>query len=333
MNNEYPLIKILAIDDDIVDQKILERSLKKSNLRYELDIANNVELAAVYMDSKAYDCLLIDYMLPGTNGIEFLENLNRQTPDYQYALIMLTGEGTETVAVGAMKAGAHDYLVKNDLDRKKLEVTIFNAVNTIRMKRELHKANERLAELAFHDSLTGLVNRHVFEDRLKQQIELSRRENRKFFIAIMDLNGFKGINDSYGHQAGDHILQIISERMASCVREADTLARYGGDEFALLMNINPLSSHGIAHSAKVIASKIQNVVCQPIKYEDEYHTVGISIGFSLFGLHGTVSESLLKYADKAMYESKNNSLDYYIDLSMVQNEDEEDIKINEISLT
>lgn len=315
-------IRILAIDDDVVDQKVLERALKKSNLSYDLDISSNVEMANEYMITKSYDCILVDYMLPGTNGLEFMEDLKSKNLKYEYALIMLTGEGTETVAVSAMKAGAHDYLIKNNLDGKILEITIFNAVNNIKMKRELQKAKEQLEELAFYDSLTGLVNRHVFEDRLMQQIELGKREERNFFVAIMDLNGFKGINDNFGHQAGDLILKIISERMISCVREADTLARYGGDEFALIMSINPHSETGFQRAAAVIAAKIQNVVCQPIKYKDEYLTVGISIGFSLYGLHGTDKVTLLKSADEAMYVSKKNCIDFYIETDGLQDNEE-----------
>lgn len=326
MSDNNTIIKILAIDDDVVDQKVLKRALKKSSLRYDLDIACNVEMANEYMLTMPYDCILVDYMLPGTNGLEFMESLKSKNLKHEYALIMLTGEGTESVAVSAMKAGAHDYLIKNDLDVKILEITIFNAVNNIKMKRELQKAKEQLEELAFYDSLTGLVNRHVFEDRLMQQIELGKREERNFLVAIMDLNGFKGINDNFGHQAGDLILKIISERMVSCVREADTVARYGGDEFALIMSINPHSETGFQRAAAVIAGKIQNVICQPIKYKDEYLTVGISIGFSLYGLHGTDKVTLLKTADEAMYISKKDCIDFYIETDGLQDNDEPTIE-------
>jgi diguanylate cyclase (GGDEF)-like protein/PAS domain S-box-containing protein len=159
---------------------------------------------------------------------------------------------------------------------------------------------ECLDHLAHYDKLTSLPNRALFFDRLNQAIAVSHREGQCFALLFLDLDGFKQVNDSCGHEAGDRVLQVTAERMAGCTRETDTVARMGGDEFiAILTNL--------AHpeDAGLVAEKILAEVGRPIELSRGGSCmVGCSIGISLYPQHSTDPAQLVSAADSAMYEVK-----------------------------
>lgn len=160
-----------------------------------------------------------------------------------------------------------------------------------------HRLEERLRYLAGHDMLTGLCNRIRFEDRLQHAIARARRENRCFALLFLDLDGFKEINDTYGHHKGDEVLTIIGKRLAGALRESDTTARMGGDEFAALLegDVTIAGASGVAE--KVIAA-----IDTPLPGLSL--TVSASVGLALYPQDGTDADTLLRCADQAMYRAK-----------------------------
>ncbi|MDG4554406.1 MAG: diguanylate cyclase [Candidatus Competibacter sp.] len=157
----------------------------------------------------------------------------------------------------------------------------------------------RLEHLAFHDRLTGLPNRALLLDRLERILLIATRQHTRFAIAFVDLDRFKPINDSVGHEAGDAVLREIANRLCRCVRESDTVARYGGDEFVLLL---PDQRH--PEGWRRIADTVLNAVSQPIHWQDAVFQVGASIGFAVFPRDGGDTQLLLDAADAAMYRAK-----------------------------
>ena len=157
----------------------------------------------------------------------------------------------------------------------------------------------RLNYLAFSDGLTGLPNRMLFVDRLRQSLGASRRSGVGFALLALDLDGFKAINDSYGHEAGDQVLRVAAEMLRSCCREVDTAARIGGDEFALILP-------GISEpdEAARVANRLIVEVGEPIAIDGDSCSVGASVGIALYPRHGRDIETLVRAADAAMYESK-----------------------------
>lgn len=161
------------------------------------------------------------------------------------------------------------------------------------------KAQEQLYFMAHHDQLTGLPNRLFFADRQRQAQALAKREKHMCGILYLDLDRFKIINDTLGHATGDVLLQEIARRLRSCVREVDTVARIGGDEFSIvLVNLNdPVD-------AEQVAGKILKALARPVQAEEHELFITTSIGISLFPLHADDPEALLKKADAAMYQAK-----------------------------
>lgn len=164
---------------------------------------------------------------------------------------------------------------------------------------EKKREQSRFEYLAYHDSLTGLPNRILFNERLSAAIALAQRHNHPLGVLFLDLDGFKQINDTLGHGIGDLLLQQVAQRLARCVRESDAVARLGGDEFVILLN--ELSNE---HSAEDVTRKILRLLHLPFILSGQKIRVGLSIGIALFPDHGADGMALLEKADSAMYQAK-----------------------------
>jgi len=161
-----------------------------------------------------------------------------------------------------------------------------------------------LNALAFTDALTGLPNRARIVDRLRDAIVEARSSNSGLAVFMADLDGLKRVNDSYGHQAGDVVLQVLAQRFQGCMREHDMLARLGGDEFCVVLpRIRKRSQ------AETIAARLVEVALQPISINDQEVRVGVSVGIALFPGHGCTGDALIAAADAALYEAKRGGRD------------------------
>jgi len=165
---------------------------------------------------------------------------------------------------------------------------------------ERKKIEEQLLHLSYHDSLTGLPNRILFNDRLKQAIAAAKRNKEQILSTLfMDLDGFKQVNDTFGHAMGDVLLKKVANRIRGCLRESDTAARMGGDEFVVL-----LPTINTQHDAMVVAEKIRQANCQPIELDGHRLSISASIGIAVYPENGSEEEVLLNNADAAMYHAK-----------------------------
>ncbi len=165
--------------------------------------------------------------------------------------------------------------------------------------RELDESRQALRHLAQHDALTGLPNRTLFDDRLQQALSHARRNQTKVGLLFVDLDGFKSINDTYGHQVGDRVLTTVSQRMHACVRSADTVGRLGGDEFVVL-----LTEIDKAEDALFVAEKIRAALEQPMQFDARWLSISSSIGVAICPDHGNDERTLSWSADAAMYVAK-----------------------------
>lgn len=170
----------------------------------------------------------------------------------------------------------------------------------------LKQTNEQITHLAYHDSLTSLPNRILFFDRLNQAITRARRDKVSAAVLFIDIDGFKIINDALGHDAGDTLLREVAKRTLACVRESDTVARMGGDEFTVVLN-NVLTPQG----KECVAQKIVDAISLPYLINGKNCSVTVSIGIALYPNHGETAEQLVKIADAAMYLAKHSGKNCY----------------------
>ena len=178
---------------------------------------------------------------------------------------------------------------------------------------EREQSAEQLRHLADHDTLTGLPNLRVGRDRLTQAVVSGKRQKSRFALLFIDLDGFKVINDSFGHEAGDAVLKIVAQRISQTLRGMDTVARVGGDEFFVILS--PVESK---EAVAIVAQKVIDAVSLPIHYGEEDAFVGASVGIALFPDDAVQAGELTQLADKAMYKVKNegkNNFCFYGDLS------------------
>jgi diguanylate cyclase (GGDEF)-like protein len=162
------------------------------------------------------------------------------------------------------------------------------------------RAELRLAHLALHDALTGLPNRTLFLDRLQHALDRAGRTGRQVAVLFVDLDRFKGVNDALGHEAGDSLLQQVAQRLQSCVRSSDTLARLAGDEFTVL-----LEDVAGVHEAQAVAERIQAALQEPFLVAGQQLAVTASVGVALSGPETRQAEELLRRSDAAMYRAKS----------------------------
>ncbi|PKN23377.1 MAG: hypothetical protein CVU68_01120 [Deltaproteobacteria bacterium HGW-Deltaproteobacteria-3] len=218
---------------------------------------------------------------------------------------------TRLVAVPAMFN--HDFLgiisvanSPNTYEKRDLD-TLEHFASLFALAAQKKQAQDHIAHLAHHDPLTGLINRHIFPDRLAQAMILSQRHRKKIALLYVDLDKFKQINDAHGHLAGDAVLIEVATRLRTLLRESDTVARMGGDEFVVILH-DITSKTAVQH----VATKIITSLADPIPFHDLRLTITASVGISIYPDDDKQIDALLHKADKAMYLAKKSSTTSYI---------------------
>jgi diguanylate cyclase (GGDEF)-like protein len=237
------------------------------------------------------------------DGFQVMEGLKEIETDGYLSVLAVTAEPAHKLR--ALRSGAKDFVSK-PLDLAEVLMRVHNLLEV----RLLHEAacnySKMLEALALNDPLTGLANRRLLADRMAMALVHARRNKSAMAVVYLDLDGFKKINDTLGHGAGDILLKMVAERLVATVREEDTVARLGGDEFMLaLWHIN-----GTDYAATAAARAIE-AVSQPYTIEGNSVSITTSAGVSIFPDHGEDAEALMKSADCALYEAKNAGKNSY----------------------
>ena len=192
-------------------------------------------------------------------------------------------------------------VIRDITERKRIEEDLKKtAAELMRSNEELQLSGNQLRHLAYHDNLTGLPNRKQFYERLKECLEDASSNNKLVALLFLDLDGFKQVNDTLGHDTGDKLLKIVAQRLKGCLRGSDTVSRLGGDEFTVI-----LPTIRKKEDAAVVAEKILAALAQPYTVEEHNIEVTVSIGISIYPIHGDSVENLIKQADLAMYAAKD----------------------------
>jgi diguanylate cyclase (GGDEF)-like protein len=292
--------RVLLIEDNPGDVRLIREMLSEGeDGLFDLDCVGRLSQGLEYLSSQAAGVVLLDLSLPDSYGFDTFLKVYAHSP--KVPIIVLTGNDDQTVALSAVKTGAQDYLVKGKLDRELL-------LRSMQYSIERKRYQEQLEYQANYDALTGLPNRNLLHDRLRQSV-YAQRFVRSIGVVFLDIDHFKFVNDSLGHNTGDKLLQKVAERLLESVRDGDTVARLGGDEFILILN-DQTGQEVIYRAMQRIISNIT----EPVEIDGQELLVTASAGISLYPQDGPDVETLLKNADAAMYRAKEkgrNNFQFY----------------------
>ena len=284
-------VRILLVEDNPADERLIRLALAEDPYRtFEVTSASTLDGALEIAQTLPLDAILLDLHLPDSSGTANVKTLALAVP--RTPILVITGLDEDAVAIQVCEHGAQGYIVKGSSEPLALSRAIRCA-----MARKRFEA--LLAEQAYFDSLTGLANRGLFQDRLNQALARATRADKRIAVVFIDLDNFKAVNDTFGHKVGDDVLRAIADSVRSAVRQTDTVARMGGDEFTVL--VEPLND---AADAVAIAQKILGAVHAAIKLPGARGRLTASIGIVLFPDHARNADSLVESADRAMFFAK-----------------------------
>jgi len=298
-NDNFP---ILIAEDDAVTRMLLKKTLTKEG--HEVVSVENGQKAFDLFKESFFPIVLTDWMMPEMDGLELCRAIRQEeNPGYVF-IVLLTAKDSQDDIISGLKAGADDYLTK-PFNRIELIARLNSGKRFLNQERALRQANEEIKILSITDPLTGCSNRGCLNKRLPEEIQRAGRYNRPLSIVMCDIDYFKKVNDTYGHQAGDLVLKEFSKRIEDSIRDkVDLLARYGGEEFLVTLPETDLDG------ALKLAERLRRVIIEN-KFDIETKKIKISASFGVAGFgpnnrDGEISfDILIKAADKYLYQAKN----------------------------
>lgn len=287
--------KILVVDDSPDNIDLMEEILREEGYT---DVSSTMlpEQVCPLHRQHNYDLILLDLQMPGLNGFQVMKGLKEIEQGGYLPVLALTAQPSFKIA--ALEAGARDFISK-PFDLLEVHKRIHNMLEVRLLYRELAQYSRAQQELALHDALTGLPNRRLLEDRIETALQHANRHHHKAAVMYLDLDGFKAINDTYGHGYGDEVLKIVAQRLIDCSRKEDTVARLGGDEFMVVLgDVMTLAD------AQGPAAKLVEAICEPMFINDLTLRLSTSIGISIYPDDAETVDTLISIADYALYEAK-----------------------------
>jgi len=298
--------QILIIEDSLTQARYSSFILEDAG--YQTTIANTGQKGLELATTTFFDLVLLDVILPDTDGFKVCSQLRQKTSSYVPILMLTAQKLTVEDKVDGLTAGADDYLSK-PFDPRELIARVCALLRIKQMIDDMfanlnneHQAYQSLKRIALIDHLTGLYNRHYFSEALEREYGLAHRHNLPLSCIMTDIDHFRDFNNQYGHAMGDIVLQGVARLMQENLRQGDIIARFGGEEFVILLNMTSLEM------ASVLAERLRLMVDKHV-WESPVGKLHITISFGVAALPSPLimtSEHLVQCADKALYKAKSS---------------------------
>ncbi len=294
-------MRVLIAEDDPVSRRILQARL----IEWKYDVvavSDGIEALEILRQKDSPRIALLDWMMPSKDGPQVCREVRAQSSGRYSYLMLLTSRSDKSDIARGLEAGADDYVIK-PVDAVELKARMLAGGRIIALHDQLMEAQDKLLQQATHDGLTGLWNRNAILDRLEVEIQRARREGIALTVMMADVDQFKQINDSHGHQVGDIVLRHVAQSMAGALRIYDSVGRYGGDEFLI---VAPGCDSNTAYSlSERLHAHIRHTPPEGAL------PVGITSSFGVVTVSAPQmdSDELIRAADDALYEAKSKGRD------------------------
>ncbi len=295
---------ILLVDDHVENLEVFAQMLRIAGYTSVAITSNPHDVCELHRKNR-YSLILLDLQMPGLDGFEVMEGLKQIESEAGSYLPVLAITANPAHKLRALECGAKDFISK-PFDPPELLTRVYNLLEVRLLHEEVRNHAKMLESLALQDPLTGLANRRLLEDRMSMALAQVRRNKGGMAVMYLDLDGFKEVNDTLGHGAGDTLLKAVAQRLTRTVREEDTVARLGGDEFVITLP----HIHNATDAARM-AAKVIDAVSQPYDIEGRIVRMTTSAGVGIYPDDGKDTEALMKSADTALYEAKRTGKNAY----------------------
>ncbi len=279
-------IKILLVDDEVDILKVIGTRLERAG--YEILFAPGGEQALAILEKEVPDLIILDILMPGMNGLEVCSRIKEQEYISDVPIIFFSAKGSVDDKILGLKKNVSDYITK-PVDYQELLARIELILRT----------SKRYEEASLKDKLTGLYNCSFFDKKLVHSFDLAMRYERIFSLLVVDLDGFKNVNDVYGHLFGNFVLKKVGEKLRTNLRKVDLVFRYGGDEFTIIL---PETSNEKA--IKVLEKLRERLGIIRLESKNQTVEVKLSFGLASYSPQIKTKEELFNLADRDMYKQK-----------------------------
>ena len=293
-------MRVLIADDDIISRAVVKALLLKWG--YEvMEVGDGNQAWNILKDKDSPHLVLLDWMMPGMDGLELCRCLRQSGNNTYHYIILLTGRDSKEDIIGGLNAGADDYITKPFMPEE-LEVRLRVGKRILDLQQSLKEALEVQRYQAQHDRLTGIFNHVEILNILEKELDRAGRQNGDLAVIMGDLDHFKKVNDTYGHVAGDAVLVEVAARMKNNIRLYDSAGRYGGEEFLLVL------PGCTTDEVMIIAHRIlESISKDPVMFNNIPIKVTISLGVAVNRVGEIVATTeLVQLADTALYRAKQN---------------------------
>jgi diguanylate cyclase (GGDEF)-like protein len=300
MQDEFP---VLIVDDDVVSRAVIEKQLRKAG--FTVGTAPNGAQALALFDEAYFPIILTDWMMPEIDGPHLCRLIREKKTDGYVFIILITARDTKTDTVVGLEAGADDYLIK-PIHPAELIARIHTGIRILKLEQSLKKANAEIRQLSITDLLTGCFNRVYLNERFPDELSRASRYHHSLSVVLADIDHFKKVNDTHGHQAGDDVLKMFARCINKQIRKKiDWVVRYGGEEFLIVLPETD-SRGALSMAGRLCAAVSQKKIPIGATTIDITASFGGSSVSFVEGGPPVSMEALVDRADQRLYEAKRN---------------------------